>query len=453
MLIKDLSIDKHKVFKKKTKIENAALFYQIARRFSLFSLYNSTFEYIQRCFQMAVDTNCFPELDFSSVSKLLASSGLQVDSEVEIYNAANKWLNNNREERRNLAKQLLLKVRLNLLSDHCFKYLLSQSSCISTNNECIDVLNSRDIFHQNKLVIFNNSRYCNKTMFNITVCGGMNNSNKYKFSGYRHVRQFNVNNLKKFSTFPTFVTKRYDTKSTCLKGEIYVFGGYDIKPSGLFRLTSVEKYSPITKIWNTVTDMPDKRIDFCVCAFINKIYIFAGFEIKSGYLNSCFQFDTKKLNWKEMAKMNKARRFAACVVFDENIIVCGITDLLDDHKTVESYDVFSNTWKYMPSLIEIDRDHSMVSVKNKLFVFGRVYFNTYCEVFDKTSNKFVTLKSLDFIGSFGMKAVSVGNKILLLKHKTKHVLCYDVDKDEWLRESCEAIEDIGDYSLIKVPVY
>ena len=144
-----------------------------------------------------------------------------------------------------------------------------------------------------------------------------------------------------------------------------------------------------------------------------------------------------------MARMDKARRYTACVVFEENIVVCGTTDLLCDRKTVESYDAFSNTWKPMPSLIEIDRDHSMVSVKNKLFVFGGLYLNTSCEVFDKTSNRFVTLKSLDFIKSFYMNAISVGNKILLFTHEAKFVLCYDVDKDEWSRESCVVTEDTG----------
>ena len=95
---------------------------------------------------MVVDTYCFPELDFSSVSNLLASSCLQVDSEVEVFNAANKSMNNNKEERSKHAKQLLLKVRFNLLSDHCVKYLLNESSCISTNDECIDVLNIRVFF-------------------------------------------------------------------------------------------------------------------------------------------------------------------------------------------------------------------------------------------------------------------------------------------------------------------
>ena len=48
---------------------------------------------------MIVDTKSFIELDIKTVSKILASSSLQIDSEVEVYNAANKWLNCNSEER------------------------------------------------------------------------------------------------------------------------------------------------------------------------------------------------------------------------------------------------------------------------------------------------------------------------------------------------------------------
>ena len=48
----------------------------------------------------------------------------------------------------------------------------------------------------------------------------------------------------------------------------------------------------------------------------------------------------------------------------------------------------------MPSMIQIGRDRNMVSVKKKLFVFGGVSSDTNCEVFDKTSNRFVNLNNL-----------------------------------------------------------
>ena len=83
----------------KLKIQNAVLFFQLASKFNLSDLNIRVFRYIEHCFSMIVDTKSFLELDINTVSKILASSSLQIDSEVEVYNAANKWLNCNSEER------------------------------------------------------------------------------------------------------------------------------------------------------------------------------------------------------------------------------------------------------------------------------------------------------------------------------------------------------------------
>ena len=78
-----------------------------------------------------------------------------------------------------------------------------------------------------------------------------------------------------------------------LKRGSICFGVYDIRSSRIYQLSSVEKCSPITKTWNTVNDIPDNRIDFCVCAFFDKIYLFGGFKPGLGNLNSYLQFNTK----------------------------------------------------------------------------------------------------------------------------------------------------------------
>ena len=91
-------------FNEKLQIKNAMLFYQLAFKFNLSDLNITVFRYIERCFSMIVDTESFLELDFKTVSKILASSSLQIDSEVEVYNAANKWLNHNIKERSKFAK-------------------------------------------------------------------------------------------------------------------------------------------------------------------------------------------------------------------------------------------------------------------------------------------------------------------------------------------------------------
>ena len=107
----------------------------------------------------------------------------------------------------------------------------------------------------------------------------------------------------------------------------------------------------------------------------------------------------------------------------------------------------------MPSMIEGRSDHSLVRLKSKLFAIGGgASSNTNCEVFDKTSNMFVTLETPEF-RSYKMAAVSTANKIFVLHSFTKVVLCYCFDKDEWTEKSCEAIENIAHYSSVTVPLY
>ena len=88
----------------------------------------------------------------------------------------------------------------------------------------------------------------------------------------------------------------------------------------LYQLKNVHLFK---KKWVKVTDIPDKRQDFCACAFIDSIYTFGGFKSGRGYTNSCLEFDAKTLNWKEVAKMNRKKAFAACAVYEGNIVVSG----------------------------------------------------------------------------------------------------------------------------------
>ena len=149
--------------------------------------------------------------------------------------------------------------------------------------------------------------------------------------------------------------------------------------------------------------------------------------------------------------MNETRSEAACVIYEENIVVSGGYHRWNLN-TVESYDVFGNIWTPMPSMIERRYGHSLVCVKSKLIAVGGTFLNTNCEVFDKLSYKFVALETPKF-SSCLVQAVSIGSKIFVFQNFTKVVLCYDVDKDEWSEESFKATENIRYYSTVKMVLY
>ena len=115
------------ILKEKVKIENAALVYQFVNLFNLTSLKNSTRRYIERCFTIVSDNESFLELEYKIISKILASSKLLITSEIEVFKVANRWLNHNIEERSKYAGNLLLKVRLHLLSTETINHILNNS--------------------------------------------------------------------------------------------------------------------------------------------------------------------------------------------------------------------------------------------------------------------------------------------------------------------------------------
>ena len=426
--------------------QNVLNFYQLAKLYNLSRLAKEAFTYIERCFTMVVETPDFLELDYTSISTILSSSGLLITSELEVYGANDIWLSYNIVERSKFAKDLLLKVRLPLLSDETLKYLLKESSSFTNNDACMgkleNTLNNKDNLISNNCT----HRYCNQSSFNILLCGGDDNNNEKVNTVY----QIDGNKLENIKMHSSMIQERFWSEAVCLKGEPYVFGG---RNGNFDLLTSVEKYSPSTKTWNIVADMYDNRKRFCACAFTDKIFIIGGFYLdETDVTNTCVAFDKTHNDWKEVAEMNQVRESAACTIFEGRIVVSGGQDDNDiELNTVESYDVIAAKWSSMPNMIDSKIRHSLVVVRKKLFVIG--YGTDTCEVYESRSKNFVALKSQPEVYVHLNKTISIGNKILVFQDHTASVHCYDVDENEWSEESCEVTKHIFDYSCVKLPFY
>ena len=76
-----------------------ATYFQIAKYFNLTKLAKLALSYIERCFTIFCETHNFLKLDYASVAKVLASSNLRLDSELEALKAADEWVSYNYDER------------------------------------------------------------------------------------------------------------------------------------------------------------------------------------------------------------------------------------------------------------------------------------------------------------------------------------------------------------------
>ena len=115
---------------------------------------------------MVVETQNFLHLDFNLMLKILASSKLNIHSEVEIFNAVITWLKHNNEERSKYAIQLLLKVRLTLLSEHALNYIKDCNSSFNEVHEFEKIIN--EVLCSKKCILQN--ILCSHEIFVDTFC-------------------------------------------------------------------------------------------------------------------------------------------------------------------------------------------------------------------------------------------------------------------------------------------
>ena len=140
--------------------------YKHAKLFNISSFHKSTFNYIERWFTSVVETESFFELEFSDLMKILKNSELLITSELEVYEAAEKWLRCDIKERKKFAKDLLLATRLPLLSKLTLKKLLKKSSIFTKLDDCNkvlkEILENKMKFYQNMTSTPATTRYCNQ---------------------------------------------------------------------------------------------------------------------------------------------------------------------------------------------------------------------------------------------------------------------------------------------------
>ena len=436
----------------RANVQNMLTLFQFSNCFNLKNFADVAFKYIERCFTMLVDSDNFLELDYNVVSKLLASSKLDITSELEVLTASFAWIRYQFKTRRKFAKDILLKVRLPSISYDALEFTLDKNISLYETEKCLTMLS--EVLDSTQHMIRNNSgvkyttRHCEQNRYNTLICGGFNSA-LFEFVE-DSVNQLKGTNLNSVEYLSSMRTSRKFFEAVYLKGGVYVFGGMDNHKS---QIMNIERYSLATNSWNIVAEMYDKRTDFCVCAFANKIFVIGGEFWNHPYWNpisSCMQFDTKTYKWKEVARMSDVRAKAACAVFKERLVVCGGRGARS-HKlnAVESYDVITDTWKPMANLILERSCHSLLVVRDKLFVIGSA--TDTCEVFDNVAKKFVAFNSPSITSVHSNNVVSIANKIYAFQDNIPLVLCYDVDKHEWSELPCEVTKNLSDFSCVKVP--
>ena len=277
------------------------------------------------------------------------------------------------------------------------------------------------MFNENISVLYQ-TRYCAQEDFSIAV--SMNGSIK------RLEYPFTMISYKNSKQIDTLIT--LNSKVVACGSVLFLIGESR-------RNCTIEKYSEIIKNSIVLPSLLDKRIQFCVCSFMQKIYVVGGYiEVGNYTINSCMCYDIKSNKWTYIASIMANRQNASCAVFKGKIVVTGgylISDRPYEKRyrtfsrlnSSESYCFHEEKWTQFSDMLQGRIRHGTVSIGNKLLVIGGDYENT-CEVLDGTTNKFALIKSLPkfkdnlYYLLYNIEAVRIGYKIYVfreMKHRNK----------------------------------
>ena len=131
----------HLTNKAKININSVSFIYYLTSKLNYTEIAEGSLRYIERCFSMVVETKSFLELDYETVVKILESSQLQVDSEMQIFYAADEWVRHNIAERGKFTADLLVKIRIPLLPVGTLKHIMREDNFVSKNKDCVAYIN------------------------------------------------------------------------------------------------------------------------------------------------------------------------------------------------------------------------------------------------------------------------------------------------------------------------
>ena len=442
-------------------IRNVLELHETSINFAVQNFAKESFKCIERFFTTLAETKDFTQLNRVTIFKILASSGLNTTSELEIFNAADSWLGHNAKERVCFAESLLLKVRLSLMSDATLNSLLKKTCLLARAGGCVQII--KEVLQSKKSLVGNDSkdsyRFCAQEKFNVLTIGGIEMPDGLydyqldkkwfvkNFGTVDDVYQLHVNNFKTVKKILPVMNKRLACRAVCLKGVVYVFCGYD---RSMRLVSSIEKYTIATNTWTKATDMVDDRQNYSVCAFMDKIFIVGGcYRNGTVVSNCCLYYDTKNCNFDEVRRMNEPRQRSACTAFKGNVVVAGGRNNASfGMKSVIMYDSAENEWSPLPTMVNRMVDHSLVAVRKMLYAIG----SDSCEVLDDACKMFVALKS-PLKASFFNNVVLVGSKIFIYEFKAKKLISYNIEKKKWSqKKELLDVENFNPISLVKFPL-
>ena len=377
--------------------------FYFAEKYDCEELLNDSKNFIHANFRSVADMNEFLSLEAKEVERWISSDEIVVETEADVFQIAQKWVEHNKGERKAAFEELLRHVRLVFVSRD---YLLNvvTNELVRDNAGCFTLVS--DAIRQTTFSSDDDLPQSPRKGLDtraIVACEG-----EYAFcylpqkDEWKRLPTCNRSTKERWMNFPSthmirfrdqlFMfrslnrTERYDPVFNgwssfpfgIFKDEVTVIGGelfsiYEPFSFDLESTTSIEKFQVETCSWQELHSSSQYyRKDSCVIGSDNFLYLLGGTSPHTfQHVAKADRFDITEKKWEEITDMQQARGGAFGVASQEKIFVAGGADEEGTVlKTCEVYNVSTNEWQLIANL-NVYRTHgSMVCLGGTLYVLG-----------------------------------------------------------------------------------
>ncbi|KAK7495717.1 hypothetical protein BaRGS_00013164 [Batillaria attramentaria] len=421
-------------FKDRLHVSNCLSLRTFADQYMCSALVEATNKFIQCNFKQVSETEEFLSLSKQEVLDIISRDELNVNSEEEVFEAVLEWVKQAEEERKVHLPELMVQVRLPLLTPPYLSDRVATENLIKNSLQCRDLLDeARDYLlmpeRRTLMQTFKTRPRCCTDIPGIiyavgglTPCGNsLNTVERYDPVTGR------------WAVSEAMSTTRSRVGIAVLSGLLYAIGGYN----GVERLNTVEAFEPSTCKWKKVASMNCKRSALGAAAVGGKLLVCGGYDGISS-LHTVETYDPKTDIWTPVASMKNHRSASGMAVLDGEVYICGGHDGLSIFDSVECYNCTAGQWREVPSMRSKRCRLGVAALRGKLYAIGGydgAVFLRSVECYDSKTGQWQEVAPMNLKRSRVAVAATHGKLFAIGGYdgqtKLTSVEMYDPETDRW----------------------
>lgn len=427
--------------KEEISAQNCVEISKIARFFCLTEVEDAVRLYILSNFTQFIQTNEFLRLSEADICALLSSNNIRGHSEIELFEAANTWLQHD-QARLAGVNNIMEHIRFPLISPEDLDEKVQSVSYMKTDPDCMKLLFEASRYHMlpHKQPLLQSSRM---QVRSVTPClvaiGGKESTNRVS----QEIQLFNKE-ANQWLHLGEMELPAYCHCVAVLNDFLYVVGGQEMfDNNGSTAMANVFRYDPRFNQWMKMSSMNETRTDFHVSAIDGFLYAIAG-RNHSGPLSSAERFRVDRNRWEPIADLPHAVCAHSGAPCQGRMYIAGGFASDGFQREVHCYYPAENRWEPKPKLKTERGLHCMVDYGDRLYCIGgnnktngarRDVLTT--EMFDVNTEQWTEVAPL-FAGQSEAGAAVVDGKIYIVGGHTwrerkdvRTVACYDPELNVW----------------------